>query len=508
MSEQIDQIVFWTFVVNLTITFLLMLRKRLLSKEKTPQELKTYLVGIFTTNISIMFGIHMQMPYRYQLYMDNGLTHSMISKIMCYHQLTAGIWSVFLPFAMKKMGHRWLMIIGVLTLAVSSLIMGVGEGSLESFMIATCIAGLTMPTIIRCINDIWQLDEKTLPPEWNANYVYNEWRSLTSLLLTWIVSPLSSYIASQYGVSSIFSLTPGFALAAIIPICFFVPSKKERMQRQMMQKEAEEKQQNANQKIPSKPGEGKRAHFKTPKDDLPAAIVSTDDLSVWSELMLVKRQFAERKITYFIVLLDITYQIAFFLFMQRKAAFLLTPEHKPPMGFVSGSYGVLDLTGAQLVSMFASLFPYKVWLGLSTFLTSLSSFAVYFFYSNKIVVFAVLCLNSFTHSAIMTNIFFLHKEYFPSHLRNYFVSLTRIPTSIISCLIMWFWKTEKIEQYALLSGLAMIVCSLMFFILICVTPKKMDQSDEKKLLDTEDTSSSTSQFGELQEEEESPEDMA
>ena len=81
--------------------------------------------------------------------------------------------------------------------------------------------------------------------------------------------------------------------------------------------------------------------------------------------MLVKRQFAERKITYFIVLLDITYQIAFFLFMQRKAAFLLTPEHKPPMGFVSGSYGVLDLTGAQLVSMFASLFPYKVWLGLA-----------------------------------------------------------------------------------------------------------------------------------------------
>ena len=475
MENQLDSIVFWTFVVNLSIAFIIMVGKRCMSKQTAPEELTNYLVGIFTTNIALMIGVHMQFPYRYQLYLENGLTHSTISKIMCLDHLINAFWNILLPFLIKAFGHRKVMTLAAILMATGSFLMGQSQSSITFLVLATCLSGLTMPTIMRCMADIWQLEERTLPSEWNANYVYNEARSFTSLLITWITSPVSSYIASRYGVSSIFSLTPGIALAAIIPINYFIRSPKEKQQ----QENQEEKVQ-----IPEK-----KAHFTKPEEQL----------SIWSELLMVRRQFVEKKITFFIVLLHIIFHISFFLMHQRKSAFILTKKHKPPMGFVSGAYGVLDLIGAQFMSLFASYFSYKVWLVISSIAIAISSLGVYIFYDNKLAVFISICLSSCMHSTMMTNMFFMDKEYLPSNLRNYFVSLMRFPTSIISCLIMWFWRTERIELFALLSSTLMFVCAILFTILAIFSRNHIDHSDEKKLLGTED---SKSNLCELEEEEE------
>ena len=194
-SNSLDSVILVTFIVNLLVATFIMVRK-------------------YFTN---QHGMHIQMPYKYQLYLENGLTHSTISKIMCYHHLITGIWDIFLPFAIKYFGHRILIILASIFSFISSLIIGKSDSSINTFIIASCFSGLTMPMIMRCFQDIWQLKEKNLPSEWKANYVYNETRSLVSLITTWIISPLSSYIALHYGTRTIFNFSSVFILLSIIP---------------------------------------------------------------------------------------------------------------------------------------------------------------------------------------------------------------------------------------------------------------------------------------------------
>lgn len=436
-SNSLDTVVIITFVINLFIATFLMVRKHLTNQNKIPPELKKILYRLFASQTIVTFGMHIQMPYKYQLYLENGLTHSTISRIMCYHQLITGGWNIFLPFAIKYFGHRNLIIFATLCSSFSSFIIGKSDSSINAFIVASCFGGLTMPTIVRCFQDIWQLEEKLMPVNWKANFVYNETRSLVSLITTWIISPLSSFVASRYGTRSVFNFSTIIILISIIPAYFLI-------------------------KNPSADTENNGNNKK-----------KNDDLS------LVVKQFKEHKITYFIILIDILFSIGMFLFHQRSNAFLLTKEHKPPMGFVSGTYGVLDLIGAQVISLFSHFLSYQGWLSFFALIMGTNMVLVFLFYQNKIVVFGCICANSFLSSGFQANNFFLHKQFYPSNLRNYFMSLFRVPTSIISFLIMWFWRTENIEYYAGIAGFLRLILAFLYTLLI----SKDDNGDEKLLLE-------------------------
>ena len=154
-----------------------------------------------------------------------------------------------------------------------------------------------------------------------------------------------------------------------------------------------------------------------------------------------------------------------FLFHQRSNAFLLTSDHKPPMGFVAGTYGVLDLIGAQIITSFASFLPYQKWLFVFSLIMGTNMVIVFLAYKNKIIVFACICANSFLSSGFMANNFFLHKQHYPSNIRNYFMSMARVPTSIISFLIMWTCKTEKIEYFAAVAGVIRLILAFLYLLL-------------------------------------------
>lgn len=446
LSNSLDLVVFITFIINLFIATFLMARKYFTNQNKIQPELKNLLYRLFVVQTSVTFGMHIQMPYKYQLYLENGLTHLIISKIICYHHIITGVWNIFLPFAIKRFGHRLLIMFASFCFGISSLIIGYSNESVNFFILASCFSGLTMPTIMRCFQDIWQLEEKRLPTNWKANFVYNETRSLISLITTWIVSPLSSFIASRYGTRMIFNFSSILIFISIVPTFILI-------------KDPITVSNNENNK----------------NNELRETDVS-----------LVEKQFKEHKITYYVIFLDVVFSIGMFLFHQRSSAFLLTPVHKPPMGFVSGTYGVLDLIGAQIILLFSHLFSYQVWLSVFSFLMGIFMILMFFVYENKIFVFIFICMNSFVSSGFMANVFFLHKQYYPSNLRNYFMSLIRVPTSIISFLIMWFWRSENIEYYAAIAGLLLLVSSI-----LCILLNWLDgnshrkQSDEKMLLDSD-----------------------
>ena len=170
-SNSLDSVVLITFVINLFIATFLMARKYFTNQNKIPPELKKLLYRLFSVQTSVTFGMHIQAPYKYQLYLENGLTHSTVSKIMCYHQLITGAWNIFLPFSIKYFGHRNLIIFATLCSSLSSIIIGHSDGSINAFIIASCFSGLTMPTIMRCFQDIWQLEEKKLQTKWKANFI-------------------------------------------------------------------------------------------------------------------------------------------------------------------------------------------------------------------------------------------------------------------------------------------------------------------------------------------------
>lgn len=456
--NSLDLVILITFTINLLIATFLMARKYFSNQNQIPPDLKRLLYRLFTVQTSVTFGIHIQMPYKYQLYLENGLTHSTISKIMCYHHLITGVWNIFLPFAIKYFGHRLLIVFASLCFSISSFIIGHNNGSINSFIVASCFSGLTMPTIMRCFQDIWQLEEKNLPSNWKANYVYNETRSFISLVTTWIISPLSSFIASHYGTRMIFNFTSILILVSILPTFILIKNP-------------------------------------TPLLD-DTNTNNNNEKSKETDISLVVKHFKEHKITFFVIFLDILISIGMFLFHQRSSAFLLTPEHKPPMGFVSGTNGVLDLTGAQIISLFSHFLPYQSWMSVFSFLMGTSMIFIFLSYKNKVLVFVFICMHSFVSSGFMANGFFLHKQYYPSDLRNYFMSLIRIPTSVTSFLIMWFWRSENIEYYALVAGFLLMISAVLFVFLKSKDDiESYTKDDGKLLLDVESSENDDKESG-------------
>ena len=359
-SNTLDRIVLITFVIILCIATFLMTKKFCSNGHKIPPELKTLLYRLFTAQTIVTFGIHIGMPYKYQLYLENGLSHSTISSIICYHHIITGVYNIFLPFAIKYFGHRLLIVFALLCFAISSLIIGSSNGSVNYFIIASCFSGITMPKLMGCFQDIWQLEEINLPTNWNANYAYNEARSLTSLLMTWITSPLSSFIESHYGTKTIFNFSSILIFISIIPAFLLI----------------------------------KNPTTTTTIDE------ENNEKSKESDVSLVIKHFKEHKITFFVIFIDIVFSVGMFLFHQRSSAFLLTSDHKPPMGFVSGAYGVLDLNGAQLISLFSHQLSYKSWLSVLSFMIGCIMTLLFYDYKDKIVVFACICLSFFINNTI------------------------------------------------------------------------------------------------------------
>lgn len=442
-SNSLDLIVLIVFISNLLIATILMIRKVYTNQYAIPADLKKILIRLFSVQTFVTCGMHIQMPYKYQLYLENGLTHTTVSKIICYNHLITFIWNILLPFGIRFFGHRLLICFASLCFVISSFIIGQSNASINAFILASAISGLTMPTIVRCFQDIWQLEEKNMPSNWKANYLYNEIRSFVSLITTWIISPLSSFIATNYGTRNVFNFSSILILLFIIPTYILIKN--------------------------------------------PPNSTSEEGQSVTNDLVSVFEQFKTKKITYFVISLDIFFSIGMFLFHQRSSAFLLTTEHQPPMGFVSGAYGVLDLIGAQVISLFSYFLPYQAWLAIFSFLMGLNMVLVFLAYNHKIFVFICICMNSFVHSGIMANSFFLHKEYYPSDLRNYFMTLIRAPTSIISFLILWFWKSEEIEYYAMIAGFLLFITSLHSLLLKWKDENlNINPTDENALLQIEE----------------------
>ena len=121
MKNSLDSIVSNVYIASLIVAFILIVGKKIAKKGKVQEELKTILFRIFIVQSAIMIPIHLQMPYRYQLYLETGLTHSLISEVICYHHLITAVWNIILPFAIKKIGHRALLIISTFFIAMSSL---------------------------------------------------------------------------------------------------------------------------------------------------------------------------------------------------------------------------------------------------------------------------------------------------------------------------------------------------------------------------------------------------
>ncbi|EAY16450.1 hypothetical protein TVAG_004810 [Trichomonas vaginalis G3] len=142
------------------------------------------------------------------------------------------------------------------------------------------------------------------------------------------------------------------------------------------------------------------------------------------------------------------------------SAFLITNNHKPMMGFVSGTYTIISLIGAQFLSMFTDWLSNIQWWTLSAVLSGISLVCIYIFYNNKHIVFCLTSLESFFSSILLAIRMEIIKFYFPRSIRGYLVTMCRTPTLLLSYISLKILVTDRIQIFALISGILMIISSI------------------------------------------------
>lgn len=447
--ESLDSTVLATFEVGIVVSVITIIKKWFCSSYSLKPDLKILLIKFFICHEAIGFARRIQMPYKYQMYLEYGLSNSEISEIIGYTFICTAIWNLLMPIALRKLGHANLLSLVALSYAASSIFHSMGTYS--SFALSACIFGMAQPTSMMSMQDWWMNEEMKLPSEYNAHFIFHEYRLLLSLIATMLVSPLSTCLVEHFGISSAFTLTPMFFVASIV------------LFQMLMKKEDTEEEEN-NEK--------------------------EEDNSVMSDLKdLFSLLCKEKKTIVLPIFIDMAFAISTFLFSQHSNAFLFTKDHKPKMGYVSGSFGVIELIGAMFISYLTMMTSKSVgertcnsftkMISILTFCTSCLMIGIYYFYQNKIIIYIILCIDSFISSGTSTNLILMRKKYYPGKIRNYIMTIVKLPTSLLSFFIYWYWKTQDIKIFALLGGIAMLICFALSVLLVFINKnEKVEKSME------------------------------
>lgn len=407
MNEQLDIFIVRVFWVLLCVTLLIALYKRVMAKDVIQNDLKVLLIRYFSCFISLFFVAHLQLPYRYQLLLEKGLTNSQISEIFAFSNIFTAIWNLFTPFLLKKFGHASLCIGVALSYFLNSIIYAFGTNYFL-LIISGCLQSLTMPTAYMSLMDYWMTEEYLLPPNYNSNYIFNEFRVLTSLIITSISSPMSNAIVKNYGIRSIYSFTFAIPLCSIVIIGYLL-------------------------------------HLK----NKPEAETITDDFTS------MQLYFEAKPANIFLILMDIAFAVSIHIFTHHISAFLFTDSHKPPMGFVQGAYGVMDLIATQIFSQISGTLPSTLWNVLVMIVTCSSMILVYINFNNKLVVFLLIGLTSAMISVTHGVLIQMRKQFYLGKIRNYLITIVKLNTSIVSFFILWYTRRFSTRFYVLWSAIMM-----------------------------------------------------
>lgn len=439
MNVELDDVVVWVFWIFLSIAIVVALYKRCITGSAIPNDLKTILVRFFACQCSIFFVFHLQVPYKYQLYLEKGLKHSEIAEIFGYANIFVAIWNIIMPLLLKKLGHATLCVFVTLIYCFNSVILAFTNKYLL-FVIAGCLQGIAMPTSMMALMDYWMTEELLLPPEYNSNYIFNEFRVMSSLLVSSVTSPISQKIVKTYGIEAIYSFGITTPLCAIVLIVYLLH----------LQQKPEEK----------------------------TLIGDFSDLKLF---------FTEKPANIIIVMVDIAFAMAINLLSHHMAAILFTSSHKPPMGYVQGSFGVLDLIAAQIFSQVSDSLPVTLWAVLFLLVASCAMILIYLHYENKIAVFMLLSLSSAVISASQGIFIQLRKMFYPGRIRNYIMTTVKLPTAFLCFIIVWFSKNYAVQAYVIWTAMVLGWGALFAIFLYNHSVKEKSQDESNLLEDNTDS---------------------
>lgn len=411
-----------------------MIIKQIFRKNITNETFTNVQIRYFICFYATHAWIHLQSPYKYQRYLECGLSPVQISYIICIQTITTAVWNLAMPFLLKQFGHAKTLNFCTFLFAISSFCRY--YGTFTSFSIASVLSGISIPTQMMTFTDFWMQEEFFLPPECNAQYVFSENKSLVTLISSLILSPLGAFVYKKWGTEALFGCMPGLLIVGMIPVNFlFHPSHQ------------------------------------------------IENKGAKNDIIELKKYINSKKTVLLVVLLDALYALGFFLFMQRQSGFLFTNDHKPVMSYVEGSFSVADLNGAQIMAMI-SIGGRKspiVYTMTFLFIAAISMITIYTNFDDKVVVYFALLTISLLRSSLMANLNVVRKLFYPNQFRSYFMSFAKLPTSIIECLVVWYWRDVPIQDNMLIAATAFIFCIyICIFLLLSMFQTKNE--DEHGLL--------------------------
>lgn len=424
-------VVFTTFIVNLILSLGIGFVKSRYSERESSKELSHLLFRYFLCFEAISSGFFIQLPFRYFRYLECGLNHSQISSIISYSHISTAFWNILMPFILRLLGHSNLLLIIIICLILSSVCMCIGH--YNSFIVSGLLSSISFPTLMMCLQDYWMTEELLLNIP-NANYIFNEIKNIVSMFSSLLLGFISYLISFYFGTTGIFSFTPCLFAAAIIPVVLLLRVTNDNK-------------------------------LRKPQNDI-------------SDLL---HYFRTNKLIYIVILTEITFFAGMYLVFQRFLAFLVTDNSVLPVSVISCTYNLGSLSGSYLLTFLVNRFSPILLTAIGSLLTSVLFYLIYFFYDNKSVVFLLILLIQVLNSSMLSLLMQLRKMFYPGEVRNYIMSLVKIPTSIIIFLIMHFWSTENIHEYNIISGVFFTLCFHASYILYLLTKDaKQEKSDESQ----------------------------
>ena len=159
--------------------------------------------------------------------------------------------------------------------------------------------------------------------------------------------------------------------------------------------------------------------------------------------------------------IDIMYHLFAFVFMPRLTNFMMAEGTRPALPMVVGSYIVVTLNGAQIMSHFQHALTDAMWMVVCSGVTLCGTLMMYFLYDNKICVFIGAMLIALCQGMVKAPLLNMKKDNYPSELRGYILGCMRVPSSILACVIIFYGHQYSALVYLMITAVVILICHIL-----------------------------------------------
>lgn len=375
------------------------------------EQFRSLQIKYFVTFHLITFGLALQGPLQYPLYMSDGLSFEDINNIQIVFNLSGTIFSFFISFIINIIGHRLLTTLCQLLSAFVAILRFFG--GYKRFYFAQILTGFTY-SMNRVAFDDWLYREMgNLQDYKQVKYIFSENNALITLVLHILAAQIDNTLMKHLDTHTIYLITSIFFF---LSACFgFIFLKS-------------------------------HGHFKK---------------SNVSTLSMIKQIVNNGSMSlYSLMAIDLLFMLQPLIYFPRIANIFIVKDVKYPLPSLISIYMICVLFGTMSISYLANSIRNEIILFVAFFFMAFDLCSIRLFYDNKTICFVLVCISAIL-DGIVTPILNDHrKNVYPNSLRATIMGFCKLCSCLFASTFLFELKKWDPSNVLFFDGICILICAI------------------------------------------------